>query len=361
MSETIAVVFGGVSNENEISVITGTMACNVLTSGGKQVLPVYIDKNGKFFAGEELAKVGAFKNPDFKKCYKAIFADGGVYLLNSRGKIKKKVQVDCVLNCCHGGWGEGGGISGICAAAGLPLAGASTFESAAFIDKHLTKTVLAGLGVRTVPYKFVRPNYEKVRGLKYPMIVKPATLGSSIGIQKVTDADELKSALDCAFIYDNSAIVEKYISPRREINCAAYLADDNIIVSECEEAVTKGDILSFEDKYQGGGKSVIPADIPEEVSKYIRLTTLSVYKNLNMRGIVRFDYIYSDDVYLSEINTVPGSLAYYLFSNSFKGFYFVLNSIIEQAVKDFARSKKEILTTGILQNLPTNTCKSPHK
>lgn len=358
---TIAVVFGGVSNENEISVITGTMAVNVLKTGGREVLPVYVDQNGKFFAGEELAKIDTLAKKDFKKCLKAVFADGGVYLINTRGKIKKKIDIDCVLNCCHGGWGEGGGLSGVCAAAGIPLVGAGLFESAAFMDKYLTKIVLSGLGVKTAPYRYVRSDGDKVRGLKYPLIVKPATLGSSIGIQKAADADELKEAIDCAFIYDGAAIVEKFIEHRREINCAAYMANDNIIVSECEEAVTSGDILSFEDKYQGGGKSVMPADIPEEISKYIRQTTYNVYKNLNMRGIVRFDYIYSGDVYLSEINTVPGSLAYYLFSKSFKSFYLVLDGLVSQAKTDFARAKKQLLTTGILQNLPSNTCKSVRK
>lgn len=360
-NKTILVVFGGVSNENEISVITGTMAANVLKNGGMDVLPVYIAQSGEFFAGEELLKLNTYRQNGFKNCNKAIIADGGVYLKNKRGKVKKFIKADCVLNCCHGGWGEGGGLSGVCAAADLPLAGAGTFESAAFMDKYLTKTVLAGLGVRVAPYRYVRPDCADVCGLPYPLIVKPSTLGSSIGIQKVTDGEQFKAALGCAFIYDGSAIVEKYLTPRREINCAAYLANDEVIVSECEEAVTSGDILSFEDKYQGGGKSVIPADIPAEIATYIRKTTRIVYEKLNMRGIVRFDYILSDEVYLSEVNTVPGSLAYYLFSKSFKDFFSVLDGVISQAQKDFACSHKQLLTTGILENIPENAAKLTRK
>lgn len=361
MQKNIIVVFGGASNENEISVITGTMAANVLRSGGMGVLPVYITQSGEHFSGEELLKLNTYKQNNFKKCDKAVIADGGIYLFNRRGKLKKHVKADCVLNCCHGGWGEGGGLSGICAAAGLPLAGADIFSSSAFMDKYLTKIVLSGLGVRVAPYRYVRPDCGEVCGLPYPMIVKPASLGSSIGIQKVSDGDELKAALDCAFIYDGAVIVEKYLEPRREINCAAYRAGDKVIVSECEEAVTSGDILSFEDKYQGGGRSVIPADISAENSTHIRETTRMVYEKLNMRGIVRFDYIISDEVYLSEINTVPGSLAYYLFSKSFKDFFSVLEGVISQAEKDFARSHKQLLTTGILKNLPKSSCKACHK
>ena len=197
--------------------------------------------------------------------------------------------------------------------------------------------------------------------MEYPLIVKPSSLGSSIGIQKVLNESELKEALGCAFIYDSSAIVEKYLEPRREINCAVYRAGDRVIVSECEEAVTSGDILSFEDKYQGGGRSVIPADISAEDSEYIRRTTRTVYEKLNMRGIVRFDYIISDEIYLSEINTVPGSLAYYLFAKKFKDFFKVLDGVITQAERDFARSHKQLLTTGILKNIPENTAKIGRK
>lgn len=361
MSEKIAVVFGGVSNENEISVITGVMASNVLLSGGCEVLPVYISRHGEFFAGEELLKLESFRSDGFKGCLKASVADGAVELRNSRGRLKRRFEPDCVLNCCHGGWGEGGGLSGLCAAAGLPLAGAGGFESAAFMDKYLAKIVLAGLGVNTAPYIYVKQDGGDVCGLPYPLIVKPATLGSSIGITKVADGEELKAALDVAFMLDGAAVVEKYITPRREINCAAYLADDNIFVSECEEPLTGGEILSFEDKYCGGGRSSFPADIPEEISTYIRNTTRTVYEKLNMRGIVRFDYIYSDEVYLSEVNTVPGSLAYYLFAKDFKDFYKILLGVIEQAKRDFKRSQKKIITTGILRNLPSNSCKCARK
>lgn len=360
MPQKIAVVFGGVSNENEISVITGVMAANVLLSGGCPVLPVYISPDGEFYAGEELLKLNTFRQNGYKKCRTAQIFGGAVNIFNARGKVKERFVCDCVLNCCHGGWGEGGGLSGVCAAAGLPLAGAGAFESAAFMDKYLTKIVLAGLGVTTVPYGYLKDgDYDC--GMPYPLIVKPATLGSSIGVCKAENAVQLKEALGCAFMLDGAALVEKYITPRREINCAAYRAEDKIFVSPCEEPLSQGDIFTFEDKYCGGGSSSFPADIPEEISTYIRNTTRTVYEKLNMRGIVRFDYIYSGEVYLSEVNTVPGSLAYYLFAKNFKEFYPVLNGVICQAIADFSRSKKTLLTTGILQNLPLNSCKSGRK
>lgn len=358
MSKKVAVVFGGISNENEISVITGTMTCNVLAEGGMEVLPVYISRQGEFFAGAELAKIATFRNLNLKKFMRAVFAQGGAYLYKSGKKPKKFVQLNCVVNCCHGGWGEGGGLAGLCAAAQLPLAGAGMFESAAFMDKYLTKIVLAGLNVRTVPYFYLRPG-EKFEGeCAFPLIVKPATLGSSIGVRAVHNAEELAEALDTAFIFDGGAVVEKYLVDRRDVNCAAYMAGDEVVISPCEEVLSAGEILSFEDKYRGGGRSKIPADIGEEAAEEICTITRKVYKRLNMRGIVRLDFIISEGlVYLSEINTVPGSLAYYLFCNSFKQFYTLLEGVILQAERDFAASRKKLVTTDILQNLPQNAAK----
>lgn len=358
MAKKIIVVFGGTSNENEISVITGTMACNILAGGGKEVLPVYISQSGQFYAGEELKDIQTFKLNGYGKCPRAVIADGGAYIFGRRNKIKKFLKADCVLNCCHGGFGEGGGLSGICRAAGLPLAGAGIFESSAFLDKYLTKIVLKGLGVKTLPCFYVRQGGGVPEDVVYPVIVKPASLGSSIGINKASDAAELGAALECAFEYDAAALLERFESDRREINCAAYYAGGKTVVSECEEAVTSNEILSFGDKYLGGGKSQIPADIPKEMSDAIRGITRDVYEKLNMRGIVRFDFIVSDDVYLSEINTVPGSLAYYLFSAKFKDFYYVLDAVISQAETDFVNSNKTLLSTGILQGIRAGAIKT---
>ena len=171
--------------------------------------------------------------------------------------------------------------------------------------------------------------------------------------------EELQNALDAAFLYDDGVICEKYIEGRREINCAVYFSNGKAVTSECEEAQTTGDILSFDDKYSGGGKSVLPAHIPEAIALKIKKTASSVYTRLNMRGIVRFDFLLSgEEIYLSEINTVPGSLSYYLLSSGFKQFYPVLQAVIAQAEDDFKNaSTKTILKTGILNNIKRGTFK----
>lgn len=362
MFKKVIVVFGGVSNENEISVITGTMAANVLKKAGVKVVPLYISQQNEYFCGDILLKTESFAQEAYKNCPRAILADGGIWLKNKKGRPKKHIDADCVLNCCHGGYGEGGGLSGICAAAGLPLVGEDIFPSAAFMDKYYTKIVLKGLGVKTVPYCYMRQNCGDVCDIPFPVIVKPATLGSSIGINAANNAEELKAALACAFVYDGAAVVEKYLSDRREINCAAAYSDGDIVVSECEEALFTGDILSFGDKYEGGGKSVCPAHIPERTAQEIKGITRYIYSSLNMRGIVRLDFVLSGgEIYVNEVNTVPGSLAYYLLAPDFGGFGEFLLGYIEGALKEQRAPRKKLLQTGILKNMPANACKSGKK
>lgn len=365
MQRNIAVIFGGISNENEISVITGTMAANVLKNAGNTVIPLYISRQGDIYTGDGLADIDNFKGDKYTAFPRAIVAKGGIYALNKRLRPKKFVRVDVAVNCCHGGWGEGGGVCGLFALNAIPLASAGMFESAAFMDKYFTKLVLASLGVKTASYVYMREatGLDEAEKLGYPMIVKPAKLGSSIGIECVENREELENALSSAFIYDDGVIIEQFLKGRREINCAAYYASGKVVTSECEEAFAHGDILSYDDKYAGGGKSVLPADIPVRTSDEIKAITEKVYSKLNMRGIVRFDYILSGgEIYLSEINTVPGSLSYYLLSNGFKDFYTVLQAVIVQAEEDFkAASEKKILTTGILNDIRSGAYKTGGK
>lgn len=356
----ILVVFGGRSNENEISAVTGTLAANVLKKGGEAIAALYISPDGDFYTGEELTDIKTFADDGYKKCARAQVVKGGIYALSRRGKPKKFTPVDVALNCCHGGYGEGGGLDGLFLMNGIPLVGAGIFASSAFIDKRLTKIVLKGLGVRTPPYVYVREGESLAAAAKLlPAVVKPARLGSSIGVTAVKTEEELAEAFAAALHFDGAVIVEKLISPRREINCAAYRAGGEVILSGCEEAVASGSLLSFEDKYGGSGRSVYPADIPEECAEKIRATTKKIYTALGMRGIARFDFLVSgQDIYLLEVNTVPGSLAWYLLAENFGGFYEVLRAVADEELSAYAaEQKKRILHTGILRNIPANACK----
>lgn len=358
MCKNIAVFFGGVSSENEISIITGTMVCNVLKKGGQSVLPVYVTQNGQFLCGDNLADIKNFSGGKIPAAGSIVFAKGGFYMLSKRSKLKKFLPVHCAVNCCHGGWGEGGGISGLCNSLSIPVASAGVFESALCIDKYLTKIALKGLNVPTVEYKLIC-DIGDADGIKdFPVMVKPVHLGSSIGIVKANDSAELSAALSAALTLDSCAIVERYISDRREVNCAAYFADGAVVTSPCEE-VFGGDILSYDDKYSGSGKRVFPAELSQELSSRIRGTTQYIYTALDMRGIVRFDFILEgENVYVSEINTVPGSLSQYLISGNYSEFCKLLLSLIAQARKDCAvNSSKMLINTGIINNFISNACK----
>lgn len=357
MLKNVIVLFGGVSDENEISVITGVTAVNALKGAGLDVTPVYISQKGEFFCGGELGDIACFAGDGYAKSARCIIAQGGVLVLK-KNKIKKRIPAQCLLNCCHGGLGEGGGVNGLCAAAGIPLAGEGIFPSAAFMDKRYTKMLLKGLGVDILPYQYLTSPAIPA-GVEYPVIVKPASLGSSIGVQIARDDVELKLALECAFTYDGGAIIERYVQNRREINCAVCRYAGGVHVSPCEEAVTDGEILSYGDKYEGGGRSVFPAQIAENTAQKIRGITGEVYARLGMRGIARFDYILEGEtVYLSEVNTVPGSLAAYMIAPKKESFAGVLTAIMEQAVEDDISGRKKLLQTGILKNLPPRSAKS---
>ncbi|MGN1060189.1 MAG: ATP-grasp domain-containing protein [Candidatus Coproplasma sp.] len=358
----IAVIFGGVSSENEVSVITGTMVSNVLKKGGKSVLPVYIDHGGNMLAGDCLADVTLFRQREIlsaKGVFLCAMAQGG-FVLFKGGKPKKFVGVGCVINCCHGGCAEGGAVAGTALLNKIPFASASLFESAAFMDKYYTKLVLKSLRVNVAKYAYSRDidgAIKKAQAVGYPLIVKPATLGSSIGVVKVDDEKQLKAALETAFELDNGILLEEYFTERRELNCAAYYSGGEVVVSPCEEVYSASEILTYDDKYSGGGNRKFPVDGACE--KAVQLITKRVYEALGMRGVVRFDFIAAKGkVYLSEVNTVPGSLSQYLLSKDYKDFYKVLCGIIEQAKKDFARLRgKRIISTGILNNIRSNACK----
>lgn len=350
-----AVIFGGVSSENEVSVITGTMVCNVLKKGGKTVLPVYISHGGDIFSGEGLEDVTVYKGDGWSQFYNCAFCTGGFVLLSGK-KVKQTVKVGCVLNCCHGGAGEGGGVAGACDLFRLPSGSAGIAESAVFMDKYLTKLMLKGLGANTAKYAYSRDIAGAIEGARtvgYPVIVKPATLGSSIGIVKCDDEESLKNALYTAFELDGGVLIEEYFTDRREINCAVYFRNGQAIASLCEEVSSGGELLSYDDKYCGGGTRKFPAELETELAESIRNETVRIYSALNMRGIVRFDYILSGGrAYVSEINTVPGSLSQYLLSDSYKSFYGVLADIIEQARRDFAeKCGKRVISTGILKSI----------
>ena len=369
----VAVVFGGRSCENEISVLTGVFALNILDREAYQLLPVYAHLDGGFYTSPKMFSVEAFREGGCEKFQQIFFDKGTVYALNAKkGKIKALFQPDVILNCCHGGWGEGGGVSALAEWNKIPLASPDITPSAVFMDKCLTKVVLRGLNIPVVDYIRVNEaDYEK-RGafllrriesrLKYPVIVKPAHLGSSIGISVAHNEREAKSAIEGAFQLDGRILIEKYLINKTDINCAAYSLNGEIFVSEPEYAFGGG-VYSFEEKYikrtsdgtRGKGQNIENQRgryaLKGELRDKIRAYTRTVYKRMDLQGVVRMDFLVSGDTaYLCEVNTVPGSLAYYLFCERVTDARSFFGALIEEAVKNNGNAKK-ILTTGILKGV----------
>ena len=345
--KNILVFFGGKSVEHDVSVITGVLTLNSIDKSLFVPIPVYVDKNGKFLSGNELFDIGFYKQNNFKKLKKVtlISGDNNLYEIK-KNKLKKLYSISCAISCMHGLNGEDGSIIGLLKTCQIPFASPDLYVSSFGIDKDYTKQVLAGINVDKLPYVRIFRNayFEKKetaikmveRKFSYPVIIKPACLGSSIGITVANDSSELKKGLDLAFIYDDKVIVERKLENIKEINCAAYKCQDKIIISKCEEPIKSKDILSFKDKYlgyKGGNAKNVNLDIDKVLESKIKTITEKIYRKCDVIGVIRIDYIISDNkIYVNEINTVPGSLAYYLFSDTVSGFSNMLTQIIKEGI-----------------------------
>ncbi len=353
MAKTVAVFFGGRSNEREISVITGMLAVNLLR-GSYRVLPIFLTETSDMVTSNSMRSPEYFKDPEKKKGRRVNFCTGGVEV------GKKKVSIDCALNCCHGGMGEDGTLSALLEFYKIPSASPALPISAVFMDKTLTKLAAEGLKIPTVP---AVPVHEKdwkgdrmgaarqVEALGYPVVVKPARLGSSIGVKVAKNEGELARALELAFRLDEKALVEKYLEGKRDINCAVWRKGDTLCVSPLEEVFSGGDILTFSEKYEDAGKreSEIPAKLPEPIAKAIREATRTLYEAFDGRGVVRADFlVVGEEYYFNELNTVPGSLSCYLFGRSLTDAKKFLCALIEEGAAP--RPQKELITSGILSS-----------
>ncbi len=336
--KNIAVFYGGVSVEHDVSVITGVMTVNSLDKKRFNAFPVYVDGNGEWFTGEILKDPDVYKNLNYKKLKRVTFVAGenALYVKNGK-KLKLLCKVYCAINCLHGERGEDGSLVGIFNMCDIPCASPSIYSSAVAMDKTLTKAALKGVNVKTLPFIVARSfDKPKTPDFGFPVVVKPVCGGSSIGVSVAETEEDLKRAVDYALKFGEKAVIEPCLKDFTEINCAAYKKAGKIRVSACERPVGRTEILTFSDKYEGG-KRVFPADIDPTFAAKIRSITEKVYKTFGFSGVIRIDYFLKDGkIYLNEINSVPGSLAYYLFSDSLSGFTVMLNELIETAISEFA-------------------------
>ncbi len=341
--KSVGVFFGGKSVEHDISVITGVLISNALIKAGYEAVPVYLSHSGKWYTGKELMTIENFKNLNEKNLTEVMVlpAENGLYSVKKQKKIKLLWHLSVAVNCMHGERGEDGSLAGLLKMCSVPLASPSILSSAISMDKRFTKIFLKGIGVKALPYICTgfSPDYKELKNhVDFPAIIKPNKLGSSIGISEANDFEELKKGINEALRYGDLAIIEPKLGNFIEINCACYKnSAGEIVVSECEKPTGKKEILSFEDKYCGG-KREFPANIKKSVSDKIKRTAEKIYREGDFSGVIRIDFFCAEDkVLVNEINSVPGSLAYYLFSKTITDFKEVLKEIITVAEREFAK------------------------
>lgn len=364
MKLNIAVAFGGKSVEHEISVLSAIQVMSAI-SDDYEIFPLYIAKDGRMFCEEELKSLDTFSNIEqFTLQHQPVTLvrrDANVYLVPARKHFfEKERRVDLVIPVLHGTNGEDGSFQGYLQTLGIPYTGCSVLAGAIGQDKVIMKQILQDSGLRVVPWFYWSRNekmeedfFKKAQRLGYPLVVKPANLGSSIGIKVVNNDSELHVAMMDAYEYDHKVLIEKKIEPLREINISLLGNEEHCICSMLEEVLKQDDILSFENKYIGkhANKGMLntsrklPADISEEQIEEIQRMAKEAFYALNASGVVRIDFLMQKDsevVYINEINSIPGSLSYYLWKKDQMNFTTLIEELIQLAFKRKRNEDKKV-------------------
>ncbi len=329
----LAVIFGGKSCESDISVLTAVSVYKSMKMKYRCMMILF--KNGNFYHVKNIEKCSKISN--FYRTKKPIFFEKNEK--NVKFCFRKKVFPDCAVLCTHGGEGENGILQSILDSKNIPYTGSGIFSSALCIDKIYLKQYLEKFGYSVLPYRIFEEgdSLEGCKDLDFPVIVKPARLGSSIGISVATNLFELSQGLLSALEYDRRILIEKALLRRREYTCACFRDGNKLVVGDIEEVVVTDDFYSFNDKYkpQKGVERVYPAAISEATRLSIENTTKRLYEELSLRGVVRVDYLEGDGVvYVNEINTIPGSFSWYLFKNKGYNLLSIVDAMIEEGIKE---------------------------
>lgn len=362
MKTNIGVFFGGRSTEHEISVISASQAMHTINRDKYDVTPIYISKDGKWYTGDALFEVKNYRNiPELLKRLEPVYMRP-VYDDYNLYKTKKPMfgsdivtKLDVVIPVLHGSNGEDGIFEGVLESTGIPFAGCNTLSSANGMDKVTMKMILQANDIPVVEYvwftdkqwyKQKKELIDRIESkLGYPVIVKPANLGSSVGIGRAKNREELIDKVEDAEKYSTRLIVEKMVENLQEINCSVLGDCDDYRMSVLEEPIKSGEILSYEDKYMGGTKGAkgmqasqkrIPAELPDAETKKIQFLAGETFRVLSCHGVSRVDVIVdadTRDIYVNEINTIPGSLSFYLWEATGLSFEKLMDTLVSLAVK----------------------------
>ncbi|MCW9707044.1 D-alanine--D-alanine ligase family protein [Fodinibius salsisoli] len=362
-SKNIIVAFGGVSPEHEVSVLSAMQAIASLEDTQYHIVPLYVTKSGRWLTGAPLLDLENYQDLDalINQATPCTFAhnDLGKPVLQETEKksffgSREQYPIHAVLPAFHGSEGENGAFQGACEMYNIPYAGSRVFASSLGMDKVKAKELCRAHGIPVVEgFDFDEAEWAKdqqaitsqAQQLGYPLIIKPVTLGSSIGVARADDEEDLIEAVETSFRFDNNLMVEKAVSPLMEINCSILGAPEDMQHSVCERPLGQEETLSFEDKYQSDGSRqkgmasadrIIPADISDELTDKIQSLSRKIFKTFRASGVARLDFLVNaetEDIYFNEINTIPGSFSFYLWEESGMNMRELMLKLIEIGLK----------------------------
>lgn len=347
----VALIFGGRSPEHEVSIVTAHQVKAAL-SDKHEVIPIYITKEGLWLTGAELNELNTFtkgnlpQSSDFDTISIQFEGSPKFNVIPKRSGLfnkKRDLQIDVVFPAVHGIHGEDGSLQGLLELMNIPYVGAGVVGSSIGMDKIIMKAVLNENGLPILPYVwFTKQEWNassdyivtKIEDeVKYPVFVKPAVSGSSIGVSPAKNAEELHDAIELSCRYCQRIVVEKGVENGYEINCAV-MGKDNPTPSVCEQPINNAGFLSFDDKYihkesktesesdvasgMAGAQRKIPAPISDEMTLHIQRLASTTFQALDCSGVARIDFLITADnkVYVNEINTIPGSFSFYLWEQT---------------------------------------------
>lgn len=388
----LGVIFGGETVEHEVSIISAIQAMNKIDQEKYEVIPIYITKDREWYTGEMLKDIEFYQDLSLIKRYAdnvVLYCRDGSFVLQKKHGLFKSIvkEIDIAFPIVHGTNVEDGVLQGYLQSIGIPFVGGNVYASVVGQDKAFMKDIWKEAELPMTNYVwFYDADYrrdsskivELVSKLKYPVIVKPATTGSSVGISVCENEQDLIAGIDEAIQYDSKIVVEEVVKNLKEVNIAVMGNYEHQKVSEIEEVLSGNKFLTFNDKYIGGGKSKfaskgavkkskgmastnrkLPAELDKDVRSEVEEIAVKAFKVLGSSGNCRIDFLIDDKtnkVYINEINSIPGSLAFYLWDAKGINFTSVLDEMINIGIKDYKKrcSKTHSFDSNILKGFASN-------
>ena len=383
MKLRVGVIFGGESVEHEVSIIYAVQAMKSMDSEKYEIIPIYIGKDREWYTGKLLSNIDIYSDLDLLKKYaKNVVLTNkkdSFVLVNKKGLRRVVDYIDIAFPIVHGTNVEDGTLQGYLELIGIPYVGSNLYSASIGQDKVFQKQILKSSNLPVVDYDWFfdseyKDNEEeilkRIKKIGYPVMIKPARLGSSVGIGKAHNEEEVKMCIEEAIKYDEKILVEKVVDNLVEVNCSVLGNYEYQSASEIEEVMGADEFLSYKDKYLGGSKGkisktgskgmvstnrILPARLDDKMTNEVKELSKSVFKVLNAAGVIRIDYLIdkkTKKIYINETNTIPGSLSFYLWEATDKPYKELLDDLITLGIKTYKKKKRKVFSfeTNILSN-----------